>query len=109
MNINQIKIDLINRGFVSADNGSMVFAEGSISHYRKCSVALGYRLWGDIANEWFYSVRFESFAESGQPEFDHHTIKELYIAESKIAVFMQNNGIFSKAEREERRRNYKRG
>lgn len=99
MTIDTIKADLLERGFI-ADNGKMIFAEGSISHYKKCSVCLSYRLYGDLANEWFYSVRYESFAESGQPEFDHHTICELYVAESKIADFMRSKGILSKEERE---------
>lgn len=98
--MNNIKSDLISRGFVEADNGMMVYAEGSISRYTKCSVCLGYRLWGDMAEQWFYSVRFESFAESGQPEVDHHTISEIYVAESKIADFMKSKGILTKAERE---------
>lgn len=107
MNINTIKADLISRGFVEAENGMMHFARGSISHYTKCSVCLGYRLWGDIAEQWFYSVRFESFAESGQPELDHHTVNEVYIAESNIVDFMRSKGIFTKAEREERRANFR--
>lgn len=100
MNTNSIKVDLIERGFVSAENGMMTFAEGSISNYKKCSVCLGYRLWGDMAEQWFYSVRFESFAESGQPELDHHTVSEVYIAESKIADYLRGKGILTKAERE---------
>lgn len=108
MNINfALKADLLERGFVSAENGMMVFAEGSISRYTKCSVCLGYRLWGDMANEWFYSVRFESFAESGQPEIDHHTVSECYIAESKIVDFVRGKGILTKAEREARRAEFR--
>lgn len=103
MNINTIKADLIERGFVEAENGMMVFASGSISNFKKCSVCLGYRLWGDMAEQWFYSVRFESFAESGQPELDHHTISEVYIAESKIADYLKGKGILSRAEYAERR------
>ena len=98
MSVNSIKSDLFERGFVSADNGMMTFASGSISNYKKCTVCLGYRLWGDMAEQWFYSVRFESFAESGQPEIDHHTISETYIAESNIADFMKSKGILTKAE-----------
>lgn len=105
MNVNAIKSDLFARGFVSADNGMMTYASGSISNYKKCTVCLGYRLWGDMAEQWFYSVRFESFAESGQPEIDHHTISEAYIAESKISDFMRNKGIITEAERKEWREN----
>lgn len=100
MKTNSIKADLIERGFVSAENGMMTFAEGSISNYKKCSVCIGHAVWGDMAEQWFYSVRFESFAESGQPEVDHHTISEIYVAESKIADFMKSKGILTKAERE---------
>ena len=103
MNINTIKADLISRGFVEAENGMMHFASGSISNYKKCSVCLGYRLWGDMAEQWFYSVRFESFAESGQPEIDHHTVSEVYIAESKIADYLRGKGILSKTEYADRR------
>ncbi len=102
MSINIIKADLISRGFVEAENGMMVFASGSISNYTKCSVCLGYRLWGDMAEQWFYSVRYESFAESGQPEVDHHTVSEVYIAESKITDFLKGKGILTRAEREAR-------
>lgn len=99
-----LKADLLERGFSVADDGlRMNFAEGSIARYTKCSVTLGHRVFGDMANEWFYMVRFESFAESGQPEVDHHTVSEFYVAESKIADFLKGKGIFTKAEREERR------
>jgi hypothetical protein len=104
MNIDTIKIDLLNRNFFDECNGKMTFAEGSISRYTKCTVCLSYRLWGDLANEWFYSVRFESFAESGQPEIDHHTIEERYIAESEIAEFCRAKGIETRAERDARRK-----
>ena len=103
MNIHEIVADLIERGFFRGDNGVMNFAEGSIANYRKCSVSLGYRMWGDIAGEWFYSVRYESFMESGQPEIDHHTVSECYVAESRIAEFMRSKGIYTIAEREARR------
>ena len=110
MNINfKLKADLLERSFSVADDGlRMNFAEGSISNYKKCSIAIGHRIFGDIANEWFYSVRFESFAESGQPEIDHHTINEFYVAESKISDFLRSKGIFTKAEREERRAEFRR-
>ena len=99
-----LKADLLERGFSVADDGlRMNYAMGSIANYQKCSITLGHRVFGDIANEWFYMVRFESFAESGQPEIDHHTISEFYIAESKIVDFLKSKGIFTKAEREERR------
>lgn len=114
MNINTIKADLISRGFVEVENGNkMVFASGSISNYKTCSVCLGYRLWGDMAEQWFYSVRYESFAESGQPELDHHTISEAYIAESNISEFLKDKGILTAAERgarwEDLRKRMKRG
>lgn len=105
MNINFIKSDLLERGFVSADNGNMIYAVGSIANYTKCTVSLGYCLYGDIANEWFYSVCYESFAESGQPEIDHHIISNGYIAESKIADYMIGKGILTKAEREAKKKN----
>lgn len=105
MNINYIKSDLIARGFAFADNGTMYYAEGSISRYTKCSVCLSRRIWGDMAQEFFYPVRYESFAESGQPEVDHHTINECYVAESEIFEFMKRKGILTKAESEERRAN----
>ena len=107
MNVNFIKADLIERGFVEAENGMMHYAEGSISRYTKCSVCLGYRLYGDLAEQWFYSVRFESFAESGQPEIDHHTVSEAYVAESNISEFMRSKGILTRAEREARWAKYK--
>ena len=107
MNIDIIKADLTARGFVEGANGKMEYACGSIAHYAKCSVCLGYRLWGDMAREWFYSVRYESFAESGQPEVDHHTISEVYIAESKIVDFLRGKGILTTAERENRRAEWK--
>lgn len=113
MNIDNLKANLLERGFAIADNGKMVFAEGSISRYTKCAVYLGHRHWGDMAQEWFYSVRFESFAESGQPEVDHHTISECYVAESEIVNFLKGKGILTKAEREEKwaniRKRMKRG
>jgi hypothetical protein len=102
MNIRELMEDLQSRGFSVGNDGTMNFAEGSISHYKKCSVSFGYRLWGDMAGEWFYPVRYESFAESGQPEVDHHTISEYYVAESQIVNFVRNKGILSNAEREER-------
>ena len=107
MNIDIIKADLTARGFMEGANGKMEYACGSIAHYKKCSVCLGYRLWGDMAGEWFYSVRYESFAESGQPEFDHHTVTEIYVAESKIADFMHDKGILTRAEIENRRAEWK--
>jgi hypothetical protein len=102
MNINVIKTDLLARGFVEGDNGKMEYACGSIAHYTKCTVCLGYRLWGDLAEHWFYSVRYESFAESGQPEFDHHTVTERYIAESNLIGFLRDKGILTDAEIEKR-------
>lgn len=98
--MNTIQNDLVARGFVCGDNGKMEYAHGSIAHYTKCAVCLSYRLWGDMAGEWFYSVRYESFAESGQPEVDHHTISETYVAASQIADFMRSKGILTKAERD---------
>ncbi len=103
MNIAIIKADLTARGFVEGNNGKMEYACGSIAHYKKCTVYLGHgsHIYGDLVNQWFYSVRFESFAESGQPEFDHHTIMEQYIAESSIPAFLREHGILSKAELED--------
>jgi hypothetical protein len=101
--MNTIQNDLVARGFMCGDNGKMEYAMGSIAHYKKCRVYLGHRHWGDMAGEWFYLVRYESFAESGQPEFDHHIISETYVAASKIADFMCSKGILSKAEIEDRR------
>lgn len=103
MNIHEIVADLLERGFFVTNDGTYSFAEGSIANYRKCSVSLGYRMWGDIAGEWFYSVRYESFMESGQPEIDHHTVSECYVAESNIAEFMRSKGIYTIAEWEAKR------
>lgn len=106
MNINfELQADLLNRGFIVSNENCMRmdYAMGSISNYKKCSITLGHRVFGNMANEWFYMVRFESFAESGQPEVDHHTITESYIAESKILDFLRSKGILSRMEIEERR------
>ena len=99
--------DLSARGFVSVGNGKFEFAEGSISRYTKCTINLSYCLWGDLANEYFYSVRFESFAESGQPEIDHHTNTECYMTKTQIIKFLSDKGILTKAERAERWANLK--
>lgn len=110
MNINfKLKADLLERGFSVANENTMrmEYANGSIAHYTKCAITLGHRTWGDMANQWFYWVRFESFAESGQPEIDHHTITECYVAETKIADFLKSKGILSEAERAERRAEFK--
>lgn len=107
MNINTIKADLSARGFYPDYNGKMIFAEGSISNYRKCTISLDFALWGDIAEEHFYLVRYESFAESGQPEVDHHTITERYIAESQIAEFCREKYIETAEERRARRAEYR--
>lgn len=98
---------LLERGFsvVNADHMRMEYAMGSIANYTKCSITLGHRVYGDMANDWFYMVRYESFAESGQPEVDHHIVTEHYVAESNVVEFLRSKGIYSKAEREERRRN----
>ena len=101
--MNIIQNDLVARGFVCGDNCTMEYAYGSIANYKKCRVYLGHRHWGDMAGEWFYLVRYESFSESGQPEVDHHIISETYVAASKIAGFMHSKGILTKAEIESRR------
>ena len=105
MTINyELKADLLERGFVPSENGMhMHYAFGSISNYKKCTVCIGHRVWGDMANDWFCSVRFESFMESGQPEVDHHTVSESYMAESKVSEFLSSKCIWTKAEIEERR------
>ena len=105
MDINfTLKADLLERGFVPSENGMhMHYACGSISNYKKCTVCIGHRVWGDIANDWFCSVRFESFMESGQPEVDHHTVNEFYMVESKVAEFLSSKCIWTRAEIEERR------
>ena len=108
MSINfELKTELLERGFIVANENTMrmEYAQGSISHYSKCAITLGHRTWGDMANQWFYWVRYESFAESGQPEVDHHTINEFYLAESNVADFLKGKGIYTKAEIEERRNN----
>lgn len=104
MDINfALKSDLLERGFVPSENGMLMhYAMGSISHYKKCTVCIGHRVWGDMANDWFCSVRYESFMESGQPEVDHHTVNEFYMAESKVSEFLKGKGIYTKAERNER-------
>lgn len=102
MNIRELQADLFRRGFSVSDNGKMNYANGSISNYRKCTVYLDYCIWGDIVGEWFYSVRFESFAESGQPEIDHHTIKEFYATPSQIVEFLKGNCILTADERKAR-------
>lgn len=105
MTINfELKADLASRGFIVSNENicRMEYGCGSIAHYKKCAVTLGHKVWGDLANDWFYSVRFESFAESGQPEVDHHTIWQGYIAESKLPEYLKSKGIYSKAEIEER-------
>lgn len=110
MSINfELKADLLERGFFVANENAMrmEYAMGSIAHYKKCVITLGHRTWGDMANQWFYWVRYESFAESGQPEFDHHTISECYVAESKIVDFLKDKGILSKAELADRRAEFK--
>lgn len=104
MNINfELKADLLSRGFIVANENChiMEYAMGSIAHYTKCTISLGHRHWGDIAEQWFYWVRYEAFAESGQPEFDHHTITESYIAESNVVDFLKSKGIYTEAERAE--------
>lgn len=106
MNIDfKLQAELLERGFVVSNENCMRmdYAMGSIAHYKKCSITLGHRVFGDMAQQWFYMVRFESFAESGQPEVDHHTITESYIAESNILGFLKSKGIYSRAEIEERR------
>lgn len=105
----ELKTDLLERGFIVAHEGNqrMEYAMGSIAHYKKCTITLGHRVFGDIANQWFYWVRLESFAESGQPEFDHHTIREQYVAESAIPEFLRENAIMTRAELEDRRAEWK--
>lgn len=104
MNINICAIvsDLTARGFVSDGNGSWLYASGSISHFTKCRVCLGYCMYSDMADGAFYSVRYESFAESGDPAFDHHDISERYVSAEHIADFMRSKGILTSAEREAR-------
>ena len=104
-----LKSDLLRRGFVVTNENiqRMECAVGSIANYKKCTITLFHKVWGDIAQEYFYSVRYESFAESGQPEIDHHTINELYIAESKVADFMKDKGFLTKIEREAKMKEYK--
>jgi hypothetical protein len=99
-----LKADLLERGFIVANENTMrmEYAMGSIAHYKKCAITLGHRTWGDMANQWFYWVRYESFAESGQPEVDHHTINEFYVAESNVVDFLKDKGILSRAEFETR-------
>lgn len=96
----ELKSSLLERGFVVTNENTvrMECAQGSIANYQKCTITLGHKVWGDIAKEWFYSVRYESFMESGQPEVDHHTIKECYIAESKVADFMKDKCFLTRAE-----------
>lgn len=107
MNVNIIASDLLSRGFVAAENGKFEYAHGSISNYCKCTICLGCAVWGDIVNEYFYHVRHESFAESGQPEIDHHAVIEQYISESKISEYLKAKNILTRSEREERRREVK--
>ena len=107
MNANIIGSDLLSRGFVATENGKFEYAHGSIANYCKCTICLGYTLWGDIANEYFYHVRHESFAESGQPEIDHHTVIEQYVAASKIIDYVKANNILTREEREEKRREFR--
>lgn len=102
MAIEKIRADLEGRGFTTSANGlRMEYAMGSIAHYVKCTVFL-HPYWGDIAGEWFFSVRYESFAESAQPELDHHTISEFYLAESAVSEYMRKKGILTHAEIEAR-------
>ena len=61
MTINyEIKADLLERGFSLTNENSMrmEYAFGSIANYKKCAITLGHRVFGDIANEWFYMVRY---------------------------------------------------
>ena len=105
MNINfELKAELLDRGFVvtNENNIRMSFANGSIANYKKCTIVLGHRVYGDIANEHFYLIHYEAFTESGHPEIDCHIITESYIAESEILEFLKSKGILSRAERAER-------
>lgn len=102
-NINAIISDLEARGFHTTGDTNWHWACGSISHYTKCDICLGYRLYSGVADDVFYSVRYESFAESGEPAFDHHTIAEGYVAASKIAEYMRDKGIYTAAELAARR------
>ena len=106
MNINyELVADLLSRGFVLTNEKTQKFeyACGSIANYKKCSITLGHRCYGELAEEFFYSVRFESFAESGHPEIDHHDIIDRYIAESNLSKFLKDKGILSKEERDKKR------
>lgn len=101
----ELKANLLRRHFVVTNENTvrMECAQGSIANYQKCTITLGHKVWGDIAKEWFYSVRYESFMESAQPEVDHHTITECYIAESKVEEFMKDKGFLNRIERERKR------
>lgn len=91
--------DLLARGFEFDENSrTMSFASGSIARYKKCTVYLDSRTYGDIAEDYFYSVEYESFAESGQPETDHHIIETRNVAKSKLCEFMRDRGIETDAE-----------
>lgn len=105
MTINfELKADLAARGFIVTNENicRMEYAEGSIARYTKCAITLGHTVWGGMADDWFYMVRYESFAESGQPEVDHHTIWEGYVALSKLPEYLKSKGIYTKAERDAR-------
>ena len=101
--IRSIISDLEARGFHTTGDTNWHWACGSISHYAKCRIALGYCLYSDVADDVFYSVRYESFAESGDPAIDHHTIAEGYVAASKIAEYMRGKSIYTTAELAARR------
>lgn len=100
MNINVIISDLEARGFRTTGDTNWHWACGSISNYTKCDICLGYCLYSGLSNGVFYSVRYESFAESGDPAIDHHTVSEAYVEASRIADFMRGKGILTRAERE---------
>jgi hypothetical protein len=104
MNANiSVVADLLARGFVfDASVNRMEFAYGSICHYTKCTVYMD-RVYGDLREEYMYRVRYESFAESGQPEVDHHIITDSHVAESQLSEFMRNNGIQTDSEIEAER------
>ena len=96
--------DLLARNFVfDASVNRMEYASGSICHYTKCTVYMGSRVYGDLREEYMYRVLYESFAESGQPEVDHHIITDSYVAESSLSQFMRDKGIQTKAEIEAER------
>jgi hypothetical protein len=102
----ELLADLLNRGFVLEDNGSLVYASGSISNYKKlvigqprphCSLARG--------EEYVPAcyVQFESFQEPGYIECDWKRTEEGFVAEENLLNYVRDKGILSSVERNTRR------